>query len=195
VALAFVAIAGVLAAVRVWRRHDAALTALTGATLGLTLLILIAAHRWLHTPFPQESAIYLIPLTVLPVTAWILKTHSRSAQIALLSLSTILLICYLSVFPFGNYLGVGQFSGARTLARTLRASAGNRQATIGASLAAEPIMNYYRLRYRQENWQPIQRQPLTGAYDYYVLTPVDAELIEKRHLHVLYRDAGLTLAQ
>ena len=113
----------------------------------------------------------------------------------LLSLSTVLLLCYLSVFPFGSYLGVGQFSGARTLAKALRAQAGNRQVTIGASLAAEPIISYYRARYRQENWQPIQRQPLTGAFNYYVLTPDDAELIEKRHLHVLYRDAGLTLAQ
>ena len=66
---------------------------------------------------------------------------------------------------------------------------------IGASLAAEPIINYYRTRYRQGNWQPIERQPLTGTYDYYVLTPADAALIEQRHLHVLYRDAGLTLAQ
>jgi hypothetical protein len=44
------------------------------------------------------------------------------------------------------------------------------------------------------NWQPIERQPLTGAYDFYVLTPADAPLIEQRHLHVIYRDAGLTLA-
>jgi hypothetical protein len=44
------------------------------------------------------------------------------------------------------------------------------------------------------NWQPIERQPLTGVYDYYVLTPADAALIEQRHLHVMYRDASLTLA-
>ena len=56
-------------------------------------------------------------------------------------------------------------------------------------------MNYYRLRYRLANWQPIERQPLSGAYDYYVLTPADAALIEQRHLHVIYRDNGLTLAQ
>lgn len=55
-------------------------------------------------------------------------------------------------------------------------------------------MSYYRTRYRQGNWHPIERQPFTGAYDFYVLTPVDAPLIQERHLHVLYRDAGLTLA-
>ena len=62
VALALLALAGVVAAVRYWRRPDGALVALTGATLALTLVLLLAAHRWLHTPFPQEGAIYLIPL-------------------------------------------------------------------------------------------------------------------------------------
>jgi hypothetical protein len=51
------------------------------------------------------------------------------------------------------------------------------------------------LRYGQGNWQSIEGGPLNGTYDYYVLTPDDAALIEQRHLHVMYRDAGLTLAQ
>jgi hypothetical protein len=97
-------------------------------------------------------------------------------------------------FPFGAYAAARPFSGARTLAKTLRVKAGGGSPRIGVSLAAEPIMNYYRIRYRQLNWQPIERQPLTGVYDYYVLTPADAALIEQRHLHVMYRDASLTLA-
>jgi hypothetical protein len=195
VGLALVAVASLFASVRYWRRRDGALIAFTGASLALTLVLLLAAHRWLHTPFPQEGAIYLIPLTVLPVTAMILKRHNKSAQIAFLSVSAVLLARYVAEFPFGMYAAGSQFSGARTLAKTLRASAGHGSVRIGASLAAEPIINYYRLRYRQGNWQPIERQPLTGAFDYYVLTPADAALIEQRHLHVIYRDRGLTLAQ
>jgi hypothetical protein len=195
VALALVAVAGVFASVRCWRRRDGALLALTGATLALTLVLLIAAHRWLHTPFPQDGAIYLIPLTVLPVTAAILKGHNKTAQIAFLCVSAVLLARYVSQFPSGMYAAGSQFAGARTLAKTLRAKAGHASVRIGASLAAEPIINYYRARYRQVNWRPIERLPLTGVYDFYVLTPTDAALIEQRHLHVLYRDTGLTLAQ
>jgi uncharacterized membrane protein len=195
VAIALLALGGVLLSVRLWRRQNGALVTLTGSPLALTLLLLLAAHRWLHTPFPQEGAIYLIPLTVLTVTAIILKGHNKTAQIAFLSLATLLLLCYLSQFPFGMYAAGTQVSGARTVAKTLRLNAGSRAVRIGASLAVEPLMNYYRTRYRQGNWQPIQRQPLTGTFDYYVLTPADAALIEQRHLHVLYRDAGLTLAQ
>jgi Dolichyl-phosphate-mannose-protein mannosyltransferase len=195
VALAVLALAGSAAAVRDWRRQDGALVALTGATIALTLLLLLAAHRSLHTPFPQEGAIYLIPLTVLPLTAWILKRHNKTAQIAFLCVSALLLAGYLTEFPFGMYASGRQFAGAHTLAKTLRMNAGTGPVRIGASLAAEPIINYYRTRYRQGNWQRIERQPLTGAYDYYVLTPTDAALIDQRHLQVLYRDTGLTLAQ
>jgi hypothetical protein len=194
VALALLSFAGASAAVRYWRRQDGALLALTGATLALTLVLLIAAHRWLQTPFPQGGALYLIPLTTLPVTAVILKQNNKTAQIAFLCVSTVLLARYISVFPFGMYAAGRQLSGARTLAKTLRVKAGNTSVRIGASLAVEPIINYYRTRYRQGNWQPVDREPLTGAYDYYVLTPADAPLIEQRHLHVMYRDAGLTLA-
>jgi uncharacterized membrane protein len=195
VALALLAVAGVAAAFRHWRRKEGAIVALPGATLALTLVFLIAAHRWLHTPFPQDGAIYLIPLTVLIVTAVILKGHNKAAQIAFLSISVVLVARYVFVFPLGPYAAGRQFAGARTLAKTLRGQAGTRKVWIGASVAAEPIISYYRTRYRQGNWQPIERRPLTGAYDYYVLTPADAALIEQRHLHVLYRDAGLTLAQ
>jgi hypothetical protein len=195
VSLALLAVAGVFTSVRYWRRQDRALAALTGATLGLTLVLLLAAHRWLHTPFPQGGALYLIPLTVLPVTAFILKGHNMTVEIAFLAVSGVLLARYVTEFPFGMYAAGSQFAGGRTLAKTLRANAGHGSVRIGASLAAEPIINYYRTRYRQGNWQPIEREPFTGVYDYYVLTPADAALIQQRHLHVQYRDAGLTLAQ
>jgi uncharacterized membrane protein len=194
VAVALVALAGAAASFRYWRRRDGALVVLTGASLALTLVFLIAAHRWLHTPFPQEGAICLIPLTALIVATVILKQHNRAAQIAFLAVSAVLLARYVAEFRFGMYAAGSQFSGARTLAKTLRANARGGSPRIGVSLAAEPIMSYYRTRYRQGNWQPIERQPLTGAYDFYVLTPAAATLVQERHLHVLYRDAGLTLA-
>ena len=193
--LALAAVAGMAAMVRYRRRPDGALAALSGGTLALTLVLLMAAHRWLQTPFPQEGAIYLIPLTVLTVTPVILKWKHKAAQIAFLSVAAVLLARYVTEFPFGMYSAGRQFSGARTLAKTLRGKAGQRAVRIGVSLAAEPILSYYRMRYGQENWQSIDRGPLTGTYDYYVLTPDDAALIEQRHLHVMYRDAGLTLAQ
>ena len=149
VGLALLALCGLAAAVRHWRHQDGALAAFTGATLALTLVLLMAAHICLHTPFPQQGAIYLIPLTVLPVTAAILKGKNKAAQIAFLSLSALLLARYLSEFPIGAYTVGKQFSGGRTLVKALREKVGRGSVRIGASLDAEPIMTYYRTRYRQ----------------------------------------------
>jgi hypothetical protein len=193
--LALAAVAGMAAVVGYWRRPDRALAALSGGTLALTLVLLMAAHRWLHTPFLQAGAIYLIPLTVLSVTSVILKWNHKAVQIAFLGVAAVLLTRYAAEIPFGVYTAGRQLSGARTLAKALRGKAGQRAVRIGVSLAAQPILNYYRLRYGQGNWQSIEGGPLNGTYDYYVLTPDDAALIEQRHLHVMYRDAGLTLAQ
>ena len=195
IAVALVALGGVAAAIRHWRRRDAALVAVAGPTLALTVLLLLAANRWRHTPFPQEGAIYLIPLLVLTVAAGILKLNSKAAQIGFLSVSGVILACHVAAFPWGMYASGRQFAGGRSLAKVLRMNAGTESVRIGASPAAEPILTYYRARYRQGNWQPVERKPLNGAYDYYVLTPADSALIEQRHLQVLYRDSGLTLAQ
>jgi hypothetical protein len=195
VAIALVALAGLAAAVRLWKRRDSTLIALAGPTLALTLLLLLAAHRWWHTPFPQGGAIYLIPLIVLTVAPVILTLHNRPAQIGFLALSSAVLASHLAAFPWGAYAAGKQFAGGRDLAKTLRSKAGTRPVRVAASLAAEPIITYYRTRYRQGNWQPVENQPLDGAYDYYVLTAADAGLVEQRHLRVLYRDSGLTLAK
>ena len=194
VAAALAAFAGLYAALRYRRDTDRALLAITGATLPLTLAILLAAHRFLHTPFPQQAAIYLLPLVSLFVSAFFLKLRSNPAQIAYLVLASLLLVRYASLFPVGMYAAGTPFSGGRALAKSLRASAAGAPVRVGVSSAAEPILQYYRLRYHQENWQP-EGPPSKGAYDYYVLTPADAPLLQERHLYVLYRDSGLTLAR
>ena len=85
-------------------------------------------------------------------------------------------------------------TGGRGLAKALRADAGQRGVRVGVSEAADPILRYYRWRYRQANWGEIQ--PVgSGSFDYYVLTAQDASLVEKRGLRVLYRDPGLVLAK
>jgi hypothetical protein len=158
-------------------------------------MLLLAAHRWLHTPFPQQGAISLIPILSLIVVSLTFNQKNKAVQIAFLVLCALVVVRYLSIFPLNEYAAGRQFASGRTLAKTLRENAGTAPVRIGASLAAEPIINYYRTRYRQGNWQRIERQPLTGTYDYYVLTPDDAALVDQRHLHVLYHDAGLTLAR
>jgi len=193
--VALAAVAGAAAAVAWWRRREQALAVFAGGTLALTLGLLLAAHRWLHIAFPQAGFVYIIQLLVLSITSILVKYRTKTAPLALLICAGLALLCFASQFPFGPYSGGRQVTGGRAVAKALRASAGQAVVRVGVSAEAEAIMNYYKRRYGQGNWQPIERAPFDGSYQYYVLTPADRQVIEQRHLHILYRDAGLALAQ
>uniref|UniRef100_Q020A0 Glycosyltransferase RgtA/B/C/D-like domain-containing protein n=1 Tax=Solibacter usitatus (strain Ellin6076) TaxID=234267 RepID=Q020A0_SOLUE len=184
-----------VAGVRMWRRTTGGLIVLTSATLSLTLVILLAANRWVHSRFPEGGAVYLVPLCTLVFTSILLKWKHKAAQVVLYAASFGLMALYLNALGFGTYAAGKQFAGGRVIAKKLRAEIGMRPARIGVSEAAEPVFNYYRTRLRQGNWERIERRPPTGRYDYYVLAGTDRTLVEERHLHVLYKDVGLTLAQ
>ena len=193
--MALLAMAGAVAAGVMWRRRAGGLVVLSGGTLALSLVILLAAHRWVHSRFPEGGSVYLIPLCTLLVTALILKWKHKAVQIAFYVVGVLLIGRYVSEVDFHGYGAGREFAGGRALAKALRADAGTRAVRIGVSEGAEPIVNYYRTRLRQGNWERIERKPLAGIYEYYVLAGADRALVEQRHLHVLYQDTSLTLAQ
>jgi hypothetical protein len=195
VAVALAAIAGAVEAVRAWRDRSGALVVLSGGTLAISLLILLAAHRRLHAPFPQGGAIYLIPLSVLLVTSLFLKWDQRAARAVFFGAGLLLIGVYLSRMSLYAYADGTEYAGGRAVAKALRADAGQRPVRVGVSLAAEPVMNYYRSRYRQENWARMERKPLERGYDYYVLAAGDRNLAAQWHLQVLYQDSGMILAR
>ena len=191
VVVAVVAVVGAAAAGRWWRR-DGGLVVLTGGTLAFSLVVLMLAHAWMQVAFPQGGSVYLIPLLVLSVMGSILKFRHKAAQVGFLILSVVGIGRYVMELPLGMYASGRQFAGGRKLAKTLRAAAAQKAVRIGASAGAAPILEFYKTRYRQGNWQGIG-QGLSGESDFYVLVVGEGRLVG--HLHVLYRDAGLTLLQ
>ncbi len=189
------ALAGAVAALRVWRQSEGGIVVLTGGTLAVTLVILLAAHRWTHSPFPEAGAVYLIPLCTLTFTSILLKWNHKTAQVVFQVASIVLICRYVSEADFKSYASGHEYSGGRTLAKKLRAEIGLGGVSIGVSESAEPVFNYYRLRLRQGNWDRAETKPLSGTHEYYVLAGEDRALVNTRHLQVLYQDANLTLAR
>jgi hypothetical protein len=185
----------VVAAVRLWRQRWSGMVVLTSGTLALTLAILVAVNRLWRAPFPRDGAIYLILLCTLAVTSILLKWRRKAAQIALYAVGILLIGRYLSARDIRTYAGNEQFAGGRALAKALRTEVGPGGINIGASEAAEPIINYYRSRLRQGNWERAPHKPPTDRSDYYVLAGPDRDMVKERQLKVVYQDAGLTLAK
>jgi hypothetical protein len=184
-----------IAAIRFGRHRWNALLVLTAGTFPLTLGILLAAHRWLHAPFPSGGALYLVPISTLALTALFLKRNTKSAKLLLYAGGILLIARYVTATDIRTYAGNEEFAGGRALAKALRTEVGLGGIDLGASKSVEPIVNYYRTRLRQGNWERVPRQPPTGSYAYYVLAGPDRALVEERQLKVVYQDAGLILAR
>jgi hypothetical protein len=153
------------------------------------LLVLVIAHAWIKSPFPQRGAIYFVPMLTLLLLA-ALRPFRRVTMAA----SVCGLLVYLTNFPAGAYLDGREFAGSREIAKTLRTEAGQRAVRVAASPALEPVVNYYRARYRQGNWSRVEHQAPQPGYDFYVLTASDSRLVPEFGLHVLRRTPGIILA-
>jgi len=186
-------IAGVLVAVgavtAVRRGQSDPVLSLTTNTAIIGLLLLVVAHARLKAPFPQRGAIYFVPILTLLGLA--LVRHNRRLLAIPAAVCTLI---YAAGLPAGAYLDGREFAGSREMAKALRADAGQRAVKVAASPALEPVINYYRARYRQGNWERVERKAPAAGYQYYVLTVADAPLVEALHLRVLRRWAGMVLA-
>jgi len=197
-ATGLLAVAGLVTAFVNWRRPKqgtaALLAGIVGGSLAVSLLLVLAAHRWAHTAFPEGGAIYLVAMITLLVPAILASSGGASAQRAFLVVAAFTIAHYVGHVRL-PYLGAQNLEGGRGLAKALRADATGRVVRVAATEEAEGIMRYYRTRLRQGNWKPIERLLPDVTYDYYVVTAPYATMVHGRGLHVLYRDSGLILAK
>ncbi|HXA51737.1 MAG TPA: glycosyltransferase family 39 protein [Candidatus Acidoferrum sp.] len=187
VAIGLLVAAGAIVAFR--RPKSEPILVLTSGTALIGLLLLLVAHAKLKAPFPQRGAIYFVPiLTLIGLSLF------RGIPRILGPLAAACVLIYAVNFPTGPYLDGHEFAGSREIAKAIRSDAGQRPVRIAASPELEPIINYYRTRYRQGNWERIEHKAPEPGYEYYVLTTADAGLVAQYHLQPIRRFPGLLLA-
>ena len=167
------------------------LLVLASGTAVIGLVILLASHRLISAPLPQRGAIYFIPILTLIGLALLRRSPTTVA-----AMSAVCLLIYAAGFAAGAqgaFLDGREYAGSREIAKALRADAKKRAVRIATSLELEPVMNYYRSRYRQDNWARIERKAPGPGYDYYVLS--DGVLVDRLGLKVIRRESGILLAR
>lgn len=190
VVVAILAVAGLLGLLR---RTTPPPIYMMGGSLAVSLALVWVAHWKTGAAYPQTGAIYLIPMVSIFAAMIAQRWGRASVEIGFVVVAAILVAHYADHTRLA-YRGEGELTGGRNLAKALRKDAGQRGVRVGVSGAAEPILRYYRWRYRQANWGEIQ--PVGGgSFDYYVLTAQDAGMVQQRGLKVLYHDSGLVLAK
>ena len=205
VGLGLLVIAVVLAAAQILRRRPRgkvesprveSLLVLLAGTMLLTFVTLELAHRIFGTPFPANgSALYFIPVATLAGLALVCKINRRPLWLGAAIVAALCIAGYLLQFNTRIYGEWPQYAEARSAVKAIRRDAGLRRIRIGASAGMDPVLNYYRARYDLGNWDAVNPAPLTGSYDYYVLSQQDAGLLDQRHLRLVFRGTSLIVAR
>ena len=172
------------------------LLVLCGLAMAFIAAAIIVANHWLGVPYPlNRTSLYWIPLSAFTSLALVRKVGWRPLTVPAIGLAALLSVQYLCEFNVRAYSEWWDQSGSRPAMQAIRRDAGSRNIRIGVSDTLEPILNFYRARHHIDNWARVERRPLTENYDYYLLFLRDANLVDRRHLTVLYRDSGLIAAR
>jgi hypothetical protein len=198
VATGLLAAVGLCAGLMAWRRREqgsaSLLAGVVGGSLALSLVLVLSAHRWVHAAFPDGGGIYLVAMMTLLAPAIVARSGRRRLQIAFTVVAAFGVARYAGHVRL-PYRAAQNLEGGRDLAKALRTDASGRSVRVAASEEAEGIMRYYRTRYRQGNWKPIELMLPDVTYDYYVVTAGYEPMVKGRGLHVVYHDEGLILAK
>jgi hypothetical protein len=200
VGLGLLVIAVVFAAAQILRRREQgrveSLLVLLAGTMLLTFVTLELAHRVFLVPFPVNgSALYFIPVTTLAALTLVCIVNRKPLELGAIIMAVLCIACYLIQFNVRIYGEWPEYAEARSVVKAIRRDAGLEHIRIGASAGMEPVLNYYRARYRLGNWDAVNLKPPAGTYDYYVLNQQDAGLLDQRHLRLVFRDSNFIVAQ
>jgi 4-amino-4-deoxy-L-arabinose transferase-like glycosyltransferase len=91
-------------------------------------------------------------------------------------------------------LTASQATHLQSALEALRIGAGSDRIRIGATPAAEPVVNFYRAQHRAGNWERARRDYSSEHFDYYLFLAAEEAAAEQRHLIVIYRDADFAVA-
>jgi hypothetical protein len=177
-----------------------------GASLLLTIAILIAMHRLIGMPYPMgRMVIYSWPLLVFP--GFLLMRRGLTGTMvprAIAGLDTA--FCLLLILQFVLQFSVDRYAGFAFGAGTKRAASFLRQRTSGtgreiritASSALVTSLNFYRKAWSMRRWLPVEmRTPqLDATSDFLVLDQFDTPTGLPRDFQTVYVDAvsGATVA-
>jgi hypothetical protein len=152
-------------------------------------------HGLLGVSYPAgRTALYLIPLGTLAVWSVVSRASWKPARVAALAAAAALAACYAAELHTRSFLEWADQAGSKPAVKALLREAGNCPVRIAASPALEPMLSFYRERYRLRQWPPIQPSPEAEGFDYYVLDAASAGRIVERHLREIYGDRAILVA-
>ncbi|MCL6544782.1 MAG: hypothetical protein K6T61_06115 [Bryobacteraceae bacterium] len=177
-----------------------------GGTLSLSVVILLAAHRFAGVRLPYtRTGLYFVPLLILTLAAMTAALRHRpplrfALGWPLTALGLLSLAQFAAHFQCNHY---GEWRFDRSTKRIVEIIRSDYlrwprpKVRVGSTWVLEPTLNFYRRRYRLAWMSPVERGNPDADFDYYVLLTEDHAVAAKRSLRILFADpfAGVLLAE
>jgi hypothetical protein len=135
--------------------------------------------------------LFLFPLALLSFLSCERRSPSRRLGWAFLPIVVFLVLLYVpqftakATFDWRYDASTKKFVEVIELVRNYTAFP---NVHVGGSWVFEPALNFYRVKNHYDRWQPIVRQKVTDAADFYVLTNTDRDAVKALNLRVLLDD-------
>jgi hypothetical protein len=189
----FVALIAKAAGIARRRRVNAATMATVLSVGGLLtcLSALIAAHATAGVLYPwSRTGIYLIWFFLVGCAAVWAGSSSRVFAVA----CTALAVLFAMQIEVSYYTEFREDADMRTLMRRVAALPGPHR--LAASFELDTVVDFYRARYRMDDWLYLKgREPAPDA-DVYILLPKDSRIVAQQNLRVVWtgRVSGVVVA-
>jgi membrane-bound metal-dependent hydrolase YbcI (DUF457 family) len=165
------------------RRVNAAAFAAALSVGGLLtcLAALMAAHAMAGVLYPwSRTGIYLVWFFLVGCAAVWGGSSSRVFAVA----CTALAVLFAMQIEVSYYSEFREDADMRTLMRRVAALPGPHR--LAASFELDTVVDFYRVRYRMDDWLYLKRQDPAADADIYILLPKHSRIIAQRHLRVVW---------
>ncbi len=185
--------------------HDRFLLLLSGL-LAINIGLIVLSRYAFQQPYPElRTVLYWIPLLGLACLGLLrrLGDGTRVERMFAVPLTAVLVLCVVQFSTQFNtrYFAEWQYCAAgkdmMQIVRSEHALKPGTRIRVGATWQLEPLINYYRVAWRLDWIDPVQRESPDNSFDYYLLAYDDVGLVDRLHLKTLLRDrlSGTVLAR
>ncbi len=178
------------------RTRRANASALVAGAFSASLAALACIHAVAGVAYAVgRYALYLIPLGTVAGLSCVSRFAWRPLRAAALLAAVALAAHYASEFQVRSYAEWSGESGGKAAVQALVREAGNRAIRISASPELEPIVSFYRERFRLRKWEPVKAESAADGFDYYVLPASSAASPPVAEWRAIYNDGAILVAR
>jgi hypothetical protein len=182
------------------RFRTAHLLRLTGGSLLISIVLLVAVHELVGLKYPYDRTgiylMFLFPLALVAALCTLFESRSamRWTEAPAIAVLAAVLVIYCLEFPTGDFAEWAFAADVKPYMEQMRQRSPTGKLRIGGSFVFSYLVNFYREEHRSNRLLSFEPPSLAPGYDYYLLLPEDRQYVDQLGLRVLSQTRESILA-